>query len=328
MEIVVSGIRSTGCLHLGNYFGAVNNFLQMQEDKQYHCNFFIADLHALTTHPTPTDFKRNTNEVLIDYLACGMDPEKVTLYAQSDIPEIPQLYLLLNMLAYKGELEKVASFKDKIRNNEENINAGLLTYPVLMAADILIHKATKVPVGEDQVQHLEMTRNFSNRFNHLYKTDFFPECYPFVFSGKPIRVPGLDGNGKMGKSDGNGIYLRDEPEVIRKKVMKAVTDAGPTIPNSEMPDGVKNIFTILKLVSTAETVNHFEEKFNDCSIRYGDLKKQLAEDIIAYTSPIRSRINDIIEDKAYQEKVLKMGAEKARESASKTLNEVRKIMGM
>jgi tryptophanyl-tRNA synthetase len=232
------------------------------------------------------------------------------------------------MLAYKGELEKVASFKDKIRKQEDNINAGLLTYPVLMAADILIHKATKVPVGEDQVQHLEMTRNFSNRFNHLYNINFFPECYPFVFSGKPIRVPGLDGNGKMGKSDGNGIYLRDEPDVILKKVMKAITDAGPTVPNSEMPDTVKNIFTLLKLVSTTDVVSYYENKFNDCSIRYGDFKKQLAEDIITFTSPIRSRINDIIADKSYQEKVLKMGAEKARESASKTLIEVRKIMGM
>jgi tryptophanyl-tRNA synthetase len=132
----------------------------------------------------------------------------------------------------------------------------------------------------------------------------------------------------MGKSDGNGIYLRDEPEVVRKKVMKAVTDGGPTTPNSEMPDAVKNIFTLLKLVSTVDTVNHFETKYNDCSIRYGDLKKQLAEDIILFTAPIRSRINDIINDKPYQEKVLKMGAEKARESASATLNEVRKIMGM
>ncbi|MEY4875504.1 MAG: tryptophan--tRNA ligase [Bacteroidota bacterium] len=328
MEIVVSGMRSTGCLHLGNYFGAATHFLKMQEDKNYHCNFFIADLHSLTTHPTPDDFKRNTNEVLVDYLACGLDPEKSVLYAQSDIPEIPQLYLLLNMLAYKGELERVASFKDKVRKQEENVNAGLLTYPVLMAADILIHKAHKVPVGKDQVQHLEMTRNFGNRFNHLYKTDFFPEPYPFTFSGTPITVPGLDGTGKMGKSDGNGIYLRDEPEVVRKKVMKAVTDGGPTTPNSEMPDAVKNIFTLLKLVSTVDTVNHFETKYNDCSIRYGDLKKQLAEDIILFTAPIRSRINDIINDKPYQEKVLKMGAEKARESASATLNEVRKIMGM
>ncbi len=328
METVVSGIRSTGCLHLGNYFGAVGNFLKMQDDKNYHCYFFIADLHSLTTHPTPDDFKRNTNEVLIDYLACGMDPEKVVLYAQSDVPEIPQLYLLLNMIAYKGELEKVASFKDKIRKHDENVNAGLLTYPVLMAADILIHKATKVPVGKDQVQHLEMTRNFSNRFNHLYKNDFFPECFPFTFSGNPITVPGLDGTGKMGKSDGNGIYLRDEPEVIRKKVMKAVTDSGPTQPNSEMPDSIKNIFTLMKLVSEESTVAHFEAAYNNCTIRYGDLKKQLAEDIILFTNPMREKIKSIINDKTYQEKVLKMGAEKARESASKTLNGVREIIGM
>ncbi len=328
METVVSGIRSTGCLHLGNYFGAVGNFLKMQDDKNYHCYFFIADLHSLTTHPTPNDFKRNTNEVLIDYLACGMDPEKVVLYAQSDVPEIPQLYLLLNMIAYKGELEKVASFKDKIRKQDENVNAGLLTYPVLMAADILIHKATKVPVGKDQVQHLEMTRNFSNRFNHLYKNDFFPECYPFTFSGNPITVPGLDGTGKMGKSDGNGIYLRDEPEIIRKKVMKAVTDSGPTQPNSDMPDSIKNIFTLMKLVSQEATVAHFEAAYNNCTIRYGDLKKQLAEDIILFTNPMREKIKSIINNKTYQEKVLKMGAEKARESASKTLNGVREIIGM
>ncbi len=328
MEIVVSGIRSTGCLHLGNYFGAVQNFLKMQEDSNYHCFFFIADFHSLTTHPKPDDFRKNTNEVLVDYLACGLNPEKVVLYAQSDIPEIPELYLLLNMLAYKGELERVASFKDKVRKNEENVNAGLLTYPVLMAADILIHRAHKVPVGKDQVQHLEMARNFGNRFNHLYGNDFFPEPYPFTFTGTPITVPGLDGSGKMGKSDGNGIYLRDEPEVIRKKVMKAVTDSGPTVPNSEKPDAIKNIFQLLTLVSDASTVAHFEEAYNNCNIRYGDLKKQLAEDIILFNAPIKERIDGIIRDTDYQQMVLKLGAEKSRASASATLKEVRKIIGI
>ncbi len=328
METVVSGIRSTGALHLGNYFGAVANFLKMQDDANYHCYFFIADFHSLTTHPKPADFKKNTQDVLIDYLACGLDPEKVVLYAQSDIPEIPELYLLLNMLAYKGELERVASFKDKVRSQEENVNAGLLTYPVLMAADILIHRAHKVPVGKDQVQHLEMCRNFGNRFNHLYGSEFFPEPHPFTFTGSPITVPGLDGKGKMGKSDGNGIYLRDEPEQIRKKVMKAVTDTGPTAPNSEKPDSIKNIFQLMSLVSESSTIAHFEEAYHKCTIRYGDLKKQLAEDIIQFTSPIKNRIDDLIKDEAYQKKVLKEGAEKARQSSTATLQEVRKIIGI
>jgi tryptophanyl-tRNA synthetase len=328
MEIVVSGIRSTGCLHLGNYFGAVQNFLKMQEDSNYHCFFFIADFHSLTTHPKPADFKKNTNEVLVDYLGCGLDPEKVVLYAQSDIPEISELYLLLNMLAYKGELERVASFKDKVRKNEENVNAGLLTYPVLMAADILIHRAHKVPVGKDQIQHLEMCRNFGNRFNHFYGSDFFPEPYPFNFTGTPITVPGLDGTGKMGKSDGNGIYLRDTADQIRKKVMKAVTDSGPTVPNSEKPDSIQNIFQLLKLVSNPSTVQHFEELYANCTIRYGDLKKQLAEDIIAFNAPIKERIEHLIADTDYQKKVLKNGAEKARVSAAATLKGVRQIMGI
>lgn len=328
MEIVVSGIRSTGCLHLGNYFGAVQNFLKMQDDSAYHGYFFIADYHSLTTHPTPADFKKNTRDVLIDYLGCGLDPEKAVVFAQSDVPEIPELYLILNMLAYKGELERVASFKDKVRKQEENVNAGLLTYPVLMAADILIHRAHKVPVGKDQVQHLEMARNFGNRFNHLYNAEIFPEPYPFNFTGAPITVPGLDGTGKMGKSDGNGIYLRDEADVIRKKVMKAVTDSGPTAPNSEMPDSIKNIFQLLSLVGDKATVDQYTDAYNNCTVRYGDLKKQLAEDIIRFTAPIKARIDEINKDTDYQQKVLRDGADKARASASATLSEVRRVMGI
>lgn len=327
METVVSGIRSTGNLHLGNYFGAVQNFLKMQYE--YNCFFFIADYHSLTTHPTPSDLHSNVRRVLVEYLAAGIDPEKSTIYIQSDVPEIPELYLLMNMNAYVGELERATSFKDKIRANPDNVNAGLLTYPVLMATDIIIHKATKVPVGKDQEQHLEMTRTFGNRFNRMYNVDYFPEAHAFNFGTALVKIPGLDGKGKMGKSEGenNAVYLGDSPEAIKKKVMKAVTDAGPTEMNQTKPDIIQNLFDIMKAVSAPSTVEHFDNLYNKCEIRYGDMKKQLTEDITNFLGPIRDRINDIEKNEEYLRKVVKLGQEKARESASKTLSEVREIIG-
>ncbi|HBI81177.1 MAG TPA: tryptophan--tRNA ligase [Bacteroidales bacterium] len=325
MDIVLSGIRSTGKLHLGNYFGALRNFVRMQH--QNKCFFFIADYHSLTTHPTPEDLHGSVKQVLAEYLACGLDPEVATLYIQSDIPQIPELYLLLNMNAYKGELERCTSFKEKVRKQPDNINAGLLTYPTLMAADILIHKATKVPVGKDQEQHLELTRTFANRFNRMYKVDYFPEPIAFNFGEDLVKIPGLDGSGKMGKSEGNAIYLSDDPETIRKKVMKAVTDAGPTRPNQPKPEPIQNLFTIMKAVSTPDTLGYFEDKYNTCEIRYGDMKKQLADDLVKFTSPIRERIEAILADNDYLRKVALMGAEKARESAAKTISDVRHIIG-
>ncbi len=327
METVVSGIRSTGNLHLGNYYGAIQNFVKMQQE--YNCYFFIADLHSLTTHPTPADLHGNVKQVLIEYLAAGIDPEKSTIYIQSDVPEVAELYLYLNMNAYVGELERSTSFKDKIRAQPDNVNAGLLTYPVLMAADIIIHKAVKVPVGKDQEQHLEMSRTFANRFNRLYNTEYFPEPYAFNFSQNLVKIPGLDGKGKMGKSEGEGnaVYLSDTPEVIRKKVMKAVTDSGPTSENQVKPDEIQNLFDLMKVVSTADTYKHFDNLYNSCQIRYGDLKKQLAEDIILATSPIREKIKDISTDPSYLRQVARHGAIKARESASRTIKEVREIIG-
>lgn len=327
METVVSGIRSTGNLHLGNYYGAIQNFIKMQHE--YNSYFFIADLHSLTTHPTPANLHNNVKQVLIEYLAAGIDPEKATIYVQSDVPEISELYLYLNMNAYLGELERSTSFKDKVRANPENVNAGLLTYPVLMAADIIIHKATKVPVGKDQEQHLEMARTFGNRFNRLYNHDYFPEPYAFSYGESLVKIPGLDGKGKMGKSEGeaNAIFLSDTPEAIRKKVMRAVTDSGPTTENQTKPLEIQNLFDLMKVVSAVDTVNHFDNLYNTMQIRYGDLKKQLAEDMIIATAPIRDRINDIANDADYLRKVAKLGAEKARESASKTLREVREIIG-
>lgn len=327
MEIVLSGIRPTGNLHLGNYFGAVKNFVKMQDE--YNCFFFIADYHSLTTHPTPADLHGNVKQVLAEYLAAGLDPEKATLYVQSDLPEIAELYLILNMNAYMGELERVTTFKEKARKQPENVNAGLLTYPSLMAADIIIHKADKVPVGKDQEQHLEMTRTFARRFNRMYQEDYFPIPQAFNFGEQLVKIPGLDGSGKMGKSEGEGnaIFLADDPKTIRKKVMKAVTDSGPAEPNQPKPEAIENLFTLLKVVSKPDVVGHFEEAYNACNIRYGDLKKQLAEDIILFTEPIRERIISLSQDEAAISKAARIGAEKARESARKTIKEVREIIG-
>ena len=326
MKTVLSGIRPTGNLHLGNYFGAMINFLKMQEENK--CYFFIADWHALTTHPDPALLQENINNVLSEYLACGLDPEKSTIYVQSDIPEIAELYLLLNMQAYVGELEKTVSFKEKARQNPDNVNAGLFTYPVLQAADILIHNSDYVPVGKDQEQHLEMTRNFAKRFNYRYKVEYFKQPEAYNFGRELIKIPGLDGSGKMGKSEGNCIYLIDEPKIIEKKVKGALTDNGPDGPNTPKPDYIENLFTILKVVSTSEIVEYYDNLWISGETKwYGSLKKQLAEDIIKVTTPIRERINAIKNDKIYIRKVQKEGAEKARESSRKTLREVREIMG-
>jgi tryptophanyl-tRNA synthetase len=335
METVLSGIRPTGNLHMGNYFGAVKNFLKMQHE--YRCFFFIADLHSLTTHPTPTDLHDNVRKVLAEYLACGLDPEASTIYVQSDVPEISEMYLLMNMNAYVGELQRTTTFKEKVRKQPDNVNAGLLTYPVLMATDILIHRANKVPVGKDQKPHLEITAKYARRFNQIYNVDYFPVPEAFNFGKELVKVPGLDGSGKMGKSEGNGIYLIDDEKVIRKKVMSAVTDSGTPVtdvanellPKDQlvMSDGVKNLFSIMKIVSGADVYKHYHKEYESGVRRYGDLKKQLAEDIVNFLTPIREKIQDIYADNDYLRKVVNMGAEKARESASKTLKDMKEIIG-
>ena len=345
-KIVVSGIRSTGNLHLGNFYGALNKFVKLQND--YDCRYFIADLHALTTNPDPAKLHSSVKDILAEYIAAGLDPEKNIIYVQSDVPEISEMYLLMNMHVGIGELMRTASFKEKARKalgissdgdeiekeiigNQTNqrVNAGLLTYPTLMAVDILIHHADFVPVGKDQEQHLELTRRFARRFNSFYKTDYFKEPFNFNFEGNgALKVPGLDGSGKMGKSEGNCIYLIDDEKTLRKKVMRAVTDEGPKELNQQPSQPVENLFTLMELVSDPEVVKHYRESYANCSIRYGDLKKQLAEDILKVTLPIRQRIIDIKDNDEYLSRVVKQGAERARETASKTLREVRNIMGI
>ena len=348
--VVLSGIRATGQLHLGNYFGALNKFVKMQQEGIYDNNFFIADLHALTTAPDPNVLHENVKHIIAEYLAAGLDPERSTLFVQSDVPEVSEMYLLLNMHVGIGELMRTASFKDKARkqlgiktsadddaaieneiignNSNKRVNAGLLTYPTLMAVDILIQHADFVPVGKDQEQHLELTRRFARRFNSFYGVEYFKEPQNFNFGGTAVKVPGLDGSGKMGKSEGNCIYLIDDEKTLRKKVMRAVTDEGPKEPNSPVSQPVENLFTLMEVTSTPEVLKSFRDAYADCSIRYGDLKKQLAEDILKVTLPIRERYLEIVNDEAYIGKIVRQGAERARERASKTLEEMRQAMGI
>jgi tryptophanyl-tRNA synthetase len=324
-EVVLSGIRPTGFLHLGNYFGAMRNYVRMQDE--YDCFFFVANWHALTTHPDTKELRHSVLRVAAENIACGLDPNKVALYVQSDVPEIAELYLFLNMMAYKGELEKTVTFKEKVRLNPENVNAGLLTYPVLQAADILIHRALKVPVGKDQEQHMEMARNFAERFNYRYG-EVFPLPYAFNYGGELTKILSLDGNGKMSKSENQlaTLYLADEDDIIRKKIMKAKTDSGPTEPNSAKVDYIENLFTLMRIVSGEDVVRKFDDDFNGCTIRYGDMKKQLAEDMVNFIKPIREKAADLQSNHDLLDTILKQGAEKARESAAKTINLVRKAV--
>ncbi len=326
-QVVMSGIRPTGFLHLGNYFGAIRNYVKMQDE--FDCFFMVADLHSLTTHPDTSTLKANVHRVLAENIACGLDPEKVALYCQSHVYETAELYLYLNMLAYKGELEKTVTFKEKVRLNPQNINAGLLTYPVLQTADIIIHRAKYVPVGKDQEQHLEMARNFVNRFNHRY-SEVFPEPVAFNYNQELVKVPSLDGTGKMSKSENqlSTLYLADEDDNIRKKVMKIKTDNGPAAPDSPKPDYIENIFGLMKLVSNEEVIKKFEDDYNNCNIRYGDMKKQLAEDMVNFIAPIRNKVNAILQNEKYLKEVMEKGAAKAGASAKATMLLVRAAMGL
>lgn len=323
----MSGIRPTGFLHLGNYFGAMRNYVKMQEE--YECFFMVADLHSLTTHPDTRELKQNVHRVLAENIACGLNPDKAAFYCQSHLYETSELYLYLNMLAYKGELEKTTTFKDKVRQHPQNVNAGLLTYPVLMATDILIHRASYVPVGKDQEQHLEMTRNFAQRFNHRYG-EVFPEPMAFNFGQTLLKVPSLDGTGKMSKSENQmaTLYLSDDDDSIRKKVMKAKTGEAPIEKNADMPEAIGNIFLLMELVSEADVIASYKHDFNECRIRFGDMKKQLAEDMVKFIAPIRQKTNDILANENYLKTVMEQGAEKARKSAKATMDQVRMVMGL
>lgn len=325
-DIVMSGIRPTGFLHLGNYFGAVRNYVRMQED--FTCYFMVADLHALTTLNETKELKTHVRRVMAENIASGLDPDKVAFYCQSHVPETAELYLFMNMLAYVGELEKTPTFKDKVRLQPQNVNAGLLTYPVLMAADILLQRATLVPVGKDQEQHLEIARDYAQRFNGRYG-EVFPEPYAFNFGEALAKVPSLDGQGKMSKSENQmaTLYLADDDETIRRKISKAKTDSGGQ-PGAPMPDSVANLFQLLRLVSGEDVVNKFTADYAAGTIRYGDMKKELAEGMVRFIAPIREKAEAIQNDTEYLRRVMEQGAEKARARAKVTIELAKDAIGL
>jgi tryptophanyl-tRNA synthetase len=289
----------------------------------------VADWHALTTMTDTRELATQVRRVMAENIACGLDPERVAFYCQSHVPETAELYLFFNMLAYVGELQKTPTFKDKIRLQPDNVNAGLLTYPVLQAADILLHRATLVPVGKDQEQHLEIARDYAHRFNTRYG-EVFPEPFAFNFGESLARVPSLDGAGKMSKSENQmaTLYLSDDDETIRKKIMKARSDSGPSEPGAPMSDAVANLFQLLRLVAPAETVTAFETDYTAGTIRYGDMKKTLAEGMVNFIGPIREKAEAIQNDIPYLRRVMEEGAAKARVSAQATIRLAQEAMGL
>ncbi len=325
-KIILSGIQSTGKLTLGNYLGAINNWVHMQEE--YDCYYMIANLHTLTVRNDPEELRNNTLKILATYIAAGLDPEKNTLFIQSQVKEHAELGWILDCYTYMGELSRMTQFKDKAAKHADNINAGLFTYPALMAADILLYQADLVPVGEDQRQHLEITRDLAERFNKLYgKTFVVPEAY---VRKESARIMGLqDPESKMSKSATNPndvIFIEDEPEVIMKKFKKAVTDSENRIKfDSEKKPGVSNLMQIYSAI-TDKNMQEIEEEFEGKG--YGDFKVAVANSVIDNLKPVQEKYKEILQNKDYLKEIYTKGAESARKLASKTLEDVKNKIGI
>lgn len=325
-KIILSGIQSTGKLTLGNYLGAINNWVQMQEE--YDCYYMIANLHSLTVRNDPETLRNNTLKVLAMYVAAGLDPEKNTIFIQSQVKEHAELGWILDCYTYMGELSRMTQFKDKAVKHADNINAGLFTYPALMAADILLYQANLVPVGQDQQQHLEITRDIAERFNKLYgKTFTIPEGY---YGKASAKIMGLqDPTAKMSKSATNPndvILLEDEPDVIIKKFKKAVTDSENKVRfDPENKPGVSNLMQIYSSI-TGLKMEEIEKEFENSG--YGDFKTKVAETAVAKLEPIQKKYKELLENKEYLEKIYTEGANRARKLASKTLDEVKERIGI
>ncbi len=325
-KIILSGIQATGKLTLGNYLGAIDNWVKMQE--QYDCYYMIANLHSLTVRNEPETLKNNTLKILALYIAAGLDPEKNTIFIQSQVKEHAELGWILDCYTYMGELSRMTQFKDKSAKHADNINAGLFTYPALMAADILLYQADLVPVGADQMQHLEITRDLAERFNKLYGETFVvPEGY---IRKSSARIMGLqDPTSKMSKSATNlndVIFLEDEPEVILKKFKRAVTDSDNKVKFDEQnKPGVSNLMQIYSSI-TSKTMEEIEKEFEGSG--YGDFKVKVAEAVIQKLEPIQKKYKEILDNPKYLEEIYTKGAENARKLASKTLNDVKERIGI
>ena len=325
-KIILSGIQSTGNLTLGNYLGAINNWVKMQEE--YDCYYMIADLHTLTVRNNPEDLRKNIIRLLSLYIAFGLDPEKNTLFIQSQVAAHSKLAWVLDCYTYMGELSRMTQFKDKAAKHADNINAGLFTYPTLMAADILLYKADLVPVGEDQRQHLEITRDLAERFNKLYGDTFVvPEAY---ISTSGAKIMGLQNpENKMSKSTTNpndSIFLTDKPDEIMNKFKKAVTDSENIVKyDPEKKPGISNLILIYSAI-TGKDNEQIEKEFEN--VGYGQFKMAVAEAVISKLQPMQQRYEEILKDNKYLEKVYKTGAERARKIADKTVSEVYNKIGL
>lgn len=323
-KIILSGIQSSGVLTIGHLTGALENWRKLQED--FDSYFMVADLHAITTKQVPAELRARTLDVVAFFIACGLDPDKNTLFIQSSVPEHAELSWVLNCFSGMGELSRMTQFKEKSEKHNDNINAGLFTYPVLMASDILLYQANLVPVGEDQKQHLELTRNLAQRFNHQYSDTFqIPEPYISKIGARIMSLQ--DPNKKMSKSDENQnsiLFLTDSNDVIIKKLKRSVTDSENSIKYDEKRAGITNLITLYQ-VATKKTVSEIEKEFETSG--YGDFKLAVGEALAAYISPIRDNFLEIRKDKDMLNKVLKLGQEKARYKANKTLKKVYKKVG-
>ncbi len=323
---ILSGIQPSGALTLGNYVGALRNWVELQKTDEYECFYMLADLHTITVRQEAKNIRKNSMDLLALFVAAGLDPEKNPIFFQSHVPAHVQLSWVLNCNTYMGELSRMTQFKDKSRKHEDNINAGLFTYPALMAADILLYQADLVPVGHDQKQHLELTRDIAQRFNHAYSDTFtVPEPYIPKVGARIMSLQ--DPTQKMSKSDANEnsyILLLDPIDTIVRKVKRAVTDSGSEVKRGEGKEGIENLMSIYSAV-TGRTMDEIENDF--AGKGYGDFKLSVAEAVAEELRPIQDRYKELMENKDYLEQIYRNGAEIANRVATRTISKVYRKVG-
>ena len=320
---VFSGARPTGRQHLGNYLGAIKNYVALQED--YRCVYCIVDIHALTTIETTKDLERNTQEMTLDWLAAGMDPDQSIIFVQSHVLEVMELHTILSMVTPLGKLTALPTFKEKVRDNPDNVNYGLVGYPVLMSADILLYKADIVPVGTDQIPHLEFAREVVRSFNHRYETDILVE--PHAKVTQTPKVLGIDGERKMSKSLNNHIELAAAAEETEKRVMEMVTDPQRIRRNDSGDPDVCNVFTLHNIFSSPEEIGTINQDCRKAEIGCVDCKRLLAKNLNKHLEPFREKRAEYEKDPDYVKDVLLDGAKRAQVIADETMNQVRKAIG-
>lgn len=323
-KVLFSGMQATGNLTLGNYLGALKNWVTLSDE--YECFYSVVDMHSITVRQDPATLRKRAKALLTLYIAAGLDPEKNCIYYQSHVSGHAELAWILNCFTYMGELNRMTQFKDKSAKHADNINAGLFTYPVLMAADILLYQADVVPVGIDQMQHLELTRDIATRFNNIYGDVFtIPDAYIGKVGAKIMSLQ--DPAKKMSKSDENpngSIYLMDDPDTIMRKCKRAVTDSEACVAYRDEQPGVKNLIDIYSVCTgktPAEVVREFEGR------GYGDFKMAVGESVISVLKPLQDRVKELEKDKSYIDSVIKNNSEKAQYFANKTLRKVQKKVG-